>query len=322
MSEPIYNLVFRGEVLEGQHQAVVAKRLAALLKMDPAKAGALFTGKPVVLKRNAPKAVAAKYQAAFKKAGARLRVMPADGAAPQAKQQAAQAAGPKLAAPKQAAPKQAAPKSAAPQATAKKPSLADRLAADAASAPAAAPAPASGGSSAEAANTAVPEGNPNAQATIPAPPADAGEQFTLAAASGDLVREDERPKVKAVVVDVSHLSAAPAESGSLEDVIEQLPPPPAPDTSGISLAEVGSDIGEAKEEVVASVVAPDIDLAEAGADLETIPAPPPPPAPDVYFDVAALGADLDPSDKPPPPPAPDVSHINMVTERASFALPE
>ncbi|MCH2099047.1 MAG: DUF805 domain-containing protein, partial [Pseudomonadales bacterium] len=63
MSEPIYNLVFRGEVLEGQHRAVVAKRLATLLKIDPGKAGTLFSGRAIVLKRNASKAVAAKYQA-------------------------------------------------------------------------------------------------------------------------------------------------------------------------------------------------------------------------------------------------------------------
>lgn len=123
-------------------------------------------------------------------------------------------------------------------------------------------------------------------------------------------------------MDVRHLSAAPAESGSLEGLIAQVPPPPAPDTSAISLAELGSELVEAKAAVVASVVAPDIGLARAGEDLETLPTPPPPPVPEVNFGVAALGAAMDTAAKPAPPPAPDVSHISLVAERARFAVPD
>ena len=120
-------------------------------------------------------------------------------------------------------------------------------------------------------------------------------------------------------MDVRHLSAAPAESGSLEGLIAQVPPPPAPDTSAISLAELGSELVEAKAAVVASVVAPDIGLAQAGEDLETLPTPPPPPVPEVNFGVASAP----PRTRPPaPPPAPDVSHISLVAERARFAVPD
>ena len=315
MSEPIYNLVFRGEVLEGQHRAVVAKRLAALLKLDPGKAGALFSGKAIVLKRNAPKAVAARYQAAFRKAGARLRVMAAEGV---------EAANPAAARSSKAEAVASGRKARAEEPVdvldTRKRSLAERLASEAATRPradtpgAVPPREVPAGRA-----SAAPSFPARAQAHIAAPPPNAGEHLSVASASGDLIREDERPRIEAVEVDVSHLSVAAAESGSLAG-LAAAPPAPVPDTSGISLAEVGSDIGAVSEPVTASVAAPDIGLAEAGADLETLPTPPPPPVADVNFGVAALGADLDPSDKPAPPPAPDVSHISMAAERANFAV--
>lgn len=74
--DEVYRLVFRGEVLEGQHPAVVRRRLAQAASFDDAVLDRLFSGRPVVLKRAADKATAARFQALFKKAGARLRVMP------------------------------------------------------------------------------------------------------------------------------------------------------------------------------------------------------------------------------------------------------
>ena len=309
MSEPIYNLVFRGEVLEGQHRAVVAKRLATLLKIDPGKAGTLFSGRAIVLKRNASKAVAAKYQAAFRKAGARLRITVVEGAAV-AKTTPLRGSSSEAA---DAVPAPAAPAPAAAKAPGGKAlSLAERLAAQAAELPQAA--------SPSAAPSSLPAAR--ARATVPASAPAAEGQLSVAPASGDLVHAHERPPIEAVEVDVSHLSAAPAESGSLEGLIAQVPPPRAPDTSAISLAELGSELVEAKAAVVASVVAPDIGLAQAGEDLETLPTPPPPPVPEVNFGVAALGAAMDTAAKPAPPPAPDVSHISLVAERARFAVPD
>lgn len=69
-----YRLIFRGETLEGQHRAVVKRRLMELLKLDPARLEKLFSGEPVVLKRDADRKTAARYQALFKQAGGRLRV--------------------------------------------------------------------------------------------------------------------------------------------------------------------------------------------------------------------------------------------------------
>lgn len=78
MSE-VYRLVYSGEVLSDQHPAVVRKRLATLLKLDDEKTDVLFSGKAVVVKKAADEATASRYQQAFQKAGARLRVMPLEG---------------------------------------------------------------------------------------------------------------------------------------------------------------------------------------------------------------------------------------------------
>ena len=77
----VYRLVFRGEVLEGQHPAVVRKRLGEAGGFAADALDKLFSGRPVVVKREADTATAARYQALFRKAGARLRVLPVEAAA-------------------------------------------------------------------------------------------------------------------------------------------------------------------------------------------------------------------------------------------------
>lgn len=69
-----FRLVFRGELLEGQHRAVVKRRLAERLKLDDAQIEKLFSGSPVVVKRDADQETAARYQSVFKQAGGLLRV--------------------------------------------------------------------------------------------------------------------------------------------------------------------------------------------------------------------------------------------------------
>ena len=79
MSEQ-YRLVYSAELNEGQHAAVVKKRLAAILKLDDARMDVLFSGKSVVLKKATDEKTAARYQEVFNKAGARLRILPVEGA--------------------------------------------------------------------------------------------------------------------------------------------------------------------------------------------------------------------------------------------------
>ncbi|HEY5647015.1 MAG TPA: hypothetical protein VIS76_13780 [Pseudomonadales bacterium] len=69
-----FRLVFRGELLEGQHRVVVKRRLAERLKLDDAQIEKLFSGSSVVVKRDADKKTAAHYQSVFKQAGGLLRV--------------------------------------------------------------------------------------------------------------------------------------------------------------------------------------------------------------------------------------------------------
>jgi hypothetical protein len=79
-----YTLVFRGEVLEGQHPAVVRKRLGQAGSFDDAQLDRLFSGKPVIVKRDAGKGDAERLRALFTRAGARLQVVPGGGEAGEA----------------------------------------------------------------------------------------------------------------------------------------------------------------------------------------------------------------------------------------------
>jgi len=74
MSESLYRLTFSGELLEGQHSAVVKKKLGVLLKVPPERLDKLFSGETVVIKKSVDKTTAARFQAAFKQAGGQLRV--------------------------------------------------------------------------------------------------------------------------------------------------------------------------------------------------------------------------------------------------------
>ncbi|MDX1610221.1 MAG: hypothetical protein R3225_08890 [Halofilum sp. (in: g-proteobacteria)] len=70
MAEGEYQVVFRGELVGDRPEETVKQQLAALFKMPPEKVEALFSGKPVVVKRNLDQATARKFEAAFRKAGA------------------------------------------------------------------------------------------------------------------------------------------------------------------------------------------------------------------------------------------------------------
>lgn len=77
----MYQLVFSGEILKGQHRGVVKRRLRELLNLSEAQVEKLFNGEPAIVKRNIDEATAKKYQEEFKKAGAKLQVVPVEEAA-------------------------------------------------------------------------------------------------------------------------------------------------------------------------------------------------------------------------------------------------
>ena len=77
MSAPEFDVVFRGDIVIGHTLADVKLRMQQLFKTDAAKVDALFTGRPVPLKRNLDEATAQKYRDVLHKAGALVEVVPA-----------------------------------------------------------------------------------------------------------------------------------------------------------------------------------------------------------------------------------------------------
>jgi hypothetical protein len=70
-----YQVVFEGKLTGERPLEEVKRNLAALFKMKAEQVEALFSGNPVVIKRDIDQPTALKYQAAFKKAGAVCAVM-------------------------------------------------------------------------------------------------------------------------------------------------------------------------------------------------------------------------------------------------------
>lgn len=302
-----FRLSFRGELLDGQDPSAVRGRVAALLKLDEAKVEALFSGRPIVLKRAADRQTAAKYQAAFRRAGAKLRVERAAADAPD---------GAPAAAPEAPAPR--------------KPTLAERLAAQAEAgseptdnaaedreAPQATPEPEDPGTITWA-PTAVPK--PEAVAEpVRLEPAAGGTPdpsgLTLAPVGADLVAAHERPVVEALTFEVDHLQA---EVASLEDISRVPAPPPAPDVSHLSLDAPGALLVAPREVPTLELDLSALSLAEPGAELPAVRHPRPAPVEVPALDVAEPGATLGPETAAASPTPPDTDHLELVRERARF----
>jgi len=283
MSTETYAIVFKGEIVEGFEAAAVQAQLAKLLKLDPKKAKALFSGKQIVLKKTADKAEAAKYGKALKKVGADVKIRIVKTEAP-------------------AAP--AAPvfqKADAPVFQAADP--------EPESAPAAAPAPAKPVAAAASFEAAEPAAAKPAEAA----PAVDTSGISLAPNVGDLF--DPEPTAEAPELDLSEYSVAENDGSLLvepaEEVVVEL------DLSEFSVAENdGSDLFEAPEEETPEIDVPDFGLDEPGAVLETIQEEKEIVNPNTMgMTLAMAGTDLledDEKPKGPPPKAPDTSAINLV----------
>ncbi len=98
--EARYNIVFHGELVSGADPDQVRRNLAQLFKMEFDRVEKLFTGKPVVLKKEADQATAMKMRAALKKAGAECEMKALGGEeAPEQRQTQAAATGAQTAPP-------------------------------------------------------------------------------------------------------------------------------------------------------------------------------------------------------------------------------
>lgn len=78
MAEERFDLSYRGDLTPGADPARVRERLTALFKLSETGAERLFTGRPVIVKRNADAATTARFTEVFEEAGALLTVTPLD----------------------------------------------------------------------------------------------------------------------------------------------------------------------------------------------------------------------------------------------------
>jgi hypothetical protein len=69
MSEPTYQIVFRGKILSGHTRDEVRSRLAALFRTEPARIDALLDAPKTILKTGLSKDAALRYQEALRQAG-------------------------------------------------------------------------------------------------------------------------------------------------------------------------------------------------------------------------------------------------------------
>jgi len=122
------------------------------------------------------------------------------------------------------------------------------------------------------------------QSVASASTSDEGDWGVLPAGS-DLLKPNERNNQPDVDVDTSAIKMV---SPFAEPEVQEKPVPPAPDTSHISVAEVGADMNPDRPAPVAEL---DLDLSD--------------------FSVAEPGAQLQDQKDKTEPPAPDTSHIHL-----------
>ncbi len=77
MSDQLFDVFFRGDIVAGQAVVAVKERLAGLFKLEAAQVEQLFSGRPTAIRRNLDEASAKKYEQALLKIGAVAELRPA-----------------------------------------------------------------------------------------------------------------------------------------------------------------------------------------------------------------------------------------------------
>lgn len=245
--QPLYDIIFRGDILPGQQLSEVKERLARLFKTDAGKINALFSGAAVPLKRNLDQATAEKYRIVLNQAGAEVQV--AEAGRVQARP-----------APVRKAPVREAVVNEALVNEVPAMTLQQRLAAQ------------------EAERTRHDDAQAQQAAAQQEQP-----RFTLAPVGADLLEGVEKVAPEPVRVDVSNISLRPAGE-NLVDVGElSAPEPVVVRVEDYGLSEPGADLLQEHEKNTLPLVGmelPDLDLAPVGSDLGQLKDAPPPPPPD------------------------------------------
>lgn len=76
MSEPRFDIFFRGDIVPGRRLDEVRDRLRQLFQIEDARLNALFSGRPTVIRRDLSAADAERYRAALHDAGAQVELRP------------------------------------------------------------------------------------------------------------------------------------------------------------------------------------------------------------------------------------------------------
>ena len=297
MSEPLFDIVFRGDIVIGHNIQDVKQRLSQLFKIDASKVDALFAGGAVPLKRKVDQATADKYKGVLAKAGAQVQIRPAEdgqSAKPQPKPRPVRPTS-QIGAGEQESPT-------------KKLTLKERLAQQAAE-------------EAKAEKTQAKKAKPETVAAtttsgneIEYQPNSVG--LTLAPV-GSILGAGTQSEVKPVQVDVSAISLKPMEGDLLEANEKKPDPQPTVQAGNYAVAEVGADLLKAEERPPVTEVTiefTDFDIAEVGADL--LEAAHKLALPEVEintddFSLAPVGSDMGEKKKDPPPPPPDTSSLSL-----------
>ncbi|MEE4189980.1 MAG: hypothetical protein V2I66_00290 [Halieaceae bacterium] len=288
-----YDIFYAGKIVDGFDEATVRDNVARLFKADDATLQKLFSGKPQLIKRGVEKAAAIKYKSAMQKAGA-VPLIRAHAAAKAESQPAPQPAAPEPAAPEPAAPEPAAPE-------AKKQSMAERLAALT-------------GEEAPRADQAAAPPAPSQPASFGTDAGASGDEsgISLAPPGSDVLSEAERKKIEAVDVDTSAINLVPEFAAPEPEPREE---PPAPDTSHMSMGEVGEDIPHLETALVE--LDPDtshLSMGEVGEDIPHLDVEQEPVNVDTSaIDLAPEGSDVleEQYRKKDEAAAPDTSHIKL-----------
>lgn len=82
MAERRYDLCYRGLLLPGADPDDTRRRLGSTFKLKEAGLERLFTGRPVIVKRDVDAATAAHFERLFAQAGAELTLVPVDKGGP------------------------------------------------------------------------------------------------------------------------------------------------------------------------------------------------------------------------------------------------
>lgn len=254
MDQPLYDVFFTGQLVEGTDLATAKSNFAKLFKSSPEHLEKLFSGKPQAIKRGVDKAEALKFKAALHKAGLLIAFKAHQIAKPDATPATTTSA-----APEQPESSTAAPTTNSPQAS--------------------------------------------------------NDDWSVAPTGSDVLAAHERKPVQAQNIDTSAIKMV---SAFAEAEVETKPAPPAPDTSHISVAQVGEDLLLEKPEPPPALPLDleNLSLAPAGADLEELRPELPALNPDISdLSIAEAGADLlKEQQNPPPPPAPNTDHITIVKD--------